>query len=61
MVVLGWIVLGVLGACALFVPPAMVGRGYFRELGVWLSILAIAVILTALIGFGVFAVTGHFG
>lgn len=60
MVVLGWIVLGVLVAGLLFVPPALIGQNYFRELLVWFSIWAFAAFVTALIVFGLYAVTGGF-
>lgn len=61
MVVLGWIILGVLIAGFLFVPPALVGTNYLRELGIWLSLWVFAATVTALIMFGVYAVTGNFG
>lgn len=61
MVVLGWVILGVLAACFVFLPPALLGMNYLRELGVWLLILASACIVTAMIVFGVFAVTGNLG
>lgn len=61
MVVLGWIIIGVLVACFLFIPPALVGYNYFRELGVWLSMWALAGLVTALIVFGVYAALGAFG
>lgn len=61
MVVLGWIILGVLIAGFLFVPPALIGHNYLRELGLWLSIWVFAAIVTALIVFGLAAATGVLG
>lgn len=61
LVVIGWIALGVVAACVVFIPPALVGANYLYELGIWVSILAAACVITALVGFGVFAVTGNLG
>lgn len=66
MVVVGWVVLGVIAFLFLFGAPWVMNGcsfdyGYFDELGPWLLCWVVAIILTALIGFGIGAVSGAFG
>ena len=65
MAVIGWVVLGLLIFLFMFGAPFAMNQfsfyGYLEVLGPWLLCWVVAIVITALIVFGLAAVTGALG